>query len=176
MTQYNNQAELLEGFQEAGTHSWPIQDARGDHYLVSCTEDGDVFAQGLPFADEDGSNYDKNLHSISDGDGHFEAAQYPFTALAAVRPSPVALELGADLAVGDAAMLVHTYAVHAAMLEQAGPNLPRNPTIMIDLEGFVDAGSPTQRLLIPEPLAIAIRDGVNVSLGQLENVRKADGQ
>lgn len=81
MTQYNNQEELLYGFDAAGTHSWPIRDARGDHYLVSCTEDGDVFAQGLPFADEDGSNYDSNLHSVSSGTGCFTAEQYPMTVL-----------------------------------------------------------------------------------------------
>lgn len=163
MTQYNNADELAEGFEAASTHSWPIQDAHGDHYIVTSTEGGDLFAQGLPHADEDGTNYNRNI--VDDLD--FRPDQYPFSALAARRPAPQPLELGADDPVGGAAMLVHTYAVHAGMLEVSDPKMPRSPVVMVDLQGFTDDLPDTLRLIFPEPLAIASRDAMTVSLEQL---------
>lgn len=89
---------------------------------------------------------------------------------AAPAPFAQAIPLGTEFEVGDRTMLPTRYAVHSAMMQQEG--VPAAPMILVDLDGLTDAGNASLRLLIPEPLAIAIRDAVNVSLKQLENVRR----
>jgi hypothetical protein len=80
-----------------------------------------------------------------------------------------AIPLGSEFEVGGQTMLPHRYAVHSAMLLNEGG--ASEPMILVDLDGLTDAGQASLRLLIPEALAIAIRDGVNVSLAQLEHLR-----
>ncbi|MEP6477833.1 MAG: hypothetical protein ABJB03_00450 [Rhodoglobus sp.] len=81
-----------------------------------------------------------------------------------------AIPPGAEFEVGGKTMLPHRYAVHSAMLQQEG--VAGEPMILVDLDGPTDTGEASLRLLIPEALAVAIRDAVNVSLAQLEQLRR----
>ena len=80
------------------------------------------------------------------------------------------IPLGSEFEVGGKTMLPHRYAVHSAMLLNDAD--VSEPMILVDLDGLTDAGEASLRLLIPEALAVAIRDAVNVSLAQLEQLRR----
>ena len=83
---------------------------------------------------------------------------------------PEPIPLGSELEVGGNTMLPNEYAVHSVML--LNDEHVAEPMILVDLDGLTATGRASVRLLVPEALAAAIRDGVNVSLAQLEQLRR----
>lgn len=88
--------------------------------------------------------------------------------------APGARPLGSNVEPEADHIIVTSYAVHAGTATPAGPPTPAEPVIILEVAGVdpLTLKPASAGLIIPEALAIAIRDATNVSLAQLEHLRR----
>jgi len=78
------------------------------------------------------------------------------------------LQPGSQQDIGDGAMLVHAFAVHAVLIQFASGPIP---CIMLDVAGNTDTGDQQRRLLVPDQLASELLPAIARALDQLDALR-----